>query len=495
MPLPAPHERPLVAIAGASGFVGTRLRAGLGELFRWRALTRSASAPASSPRDDATEWRRCDLFSPPRMEDALAGCRQGIYLVHSMLPSSRLVQGSFEDMDLLLADNFARAARAAGLEHIVYLGGLLPEDDATLSPHLASRREVEGVLRQSGLPVTVLRAGLIFGPGGSSTRMLLNLVRRLPLMSLPRWTRRRAGSVDVRDVVSAFRLVLTDASLRGGTYDLATHRPMSYEEMILGAGAVLGRRPRVVRLPVNAITLSRFWVRCFSGVPSTLVGPLMESLTHDLPARDNPLLARLRASAISFEQSVRESVDAGGRPAANPRARSQRQDRAELRHESRVRSVQRMVLPAGWDAPRVAEAYGRWLTRSFLTALFVEQKPDGSLRFVWRLPRLPLLELTPTPHSRADTTRRAFYITGGALARPIDPPGRFEFRVFPDAGCVVAAIHGYAPRLPWYVYEATQALVHLAVMRAFGAHLRAEARSGGPTPSVDRRPPTRLAQD
>jgi len=471
-----PDRLPLVAIAGASGFVGTHLRRALSSDFRWRALTRSAHAPKADRMEAGTEWRRCDLFSPPQMEESLAGCRYGVYLVHSMLPSSRLVQGHFEDMDLLLADNFARAARAAGLEHLVYLGGLLPEGEDALSPHLASRREVEGILRQSGLPVTVLRAGLIFGPGGSSTRMLLDLVRRLPVMVLPKWTGCQTGSIDLRDVIRAFREVIPRPASYGGTYDLATHRPMTYEGMILGAGEVLRRRPRVFRVPFNLISLSRFWVRCFSGVPSSLVGPLMESLTHALRPRANPLLDHLGTGAIPFEQSVRESVDGTGHPRENPREDVLRRDRHELKHESRVRSIQRMALPPGWDAPRVAEAYRRWLSRSFLTALFVEQREDGSLCFVWRFPRFPLLELTPTPHSRQQSRRLAFYIAGGALARSVEPPGRFEFRVFPENACVIAAIHGYAPRLPWYLYEVSQALVHLAVMRAFGAHLRHQAR-------------------
>lgn len=481
----SPDTGPPVAVAGASGFVGSHLRESLKNKYSWRALTRSHSV-VSAADSNSTSWQQCDLFSLPRVEEALQGCRAGIYLVHSMLPSSRLVQGHFRDMDLLLADNFARAAKSCGLDHIVYLGGLVPADPKHLSPHLASRLEVEDVLRQSGLAVTVLRAGLIIGPGGSSTRMLLNLVRRLPVMILPKWTRCRTGSIDIRDVSRAFDAVLRDEQFRGGTYDLATHRAMTYERMILGAGEILGRRPLVCRVPVNFIKLSHLWVRCFSSVPSSLVGPLMESLTYDLDPRPNALLSLLDTSAVGFEQSIRDSVDPKSRPLENPRKRIIQKDNQTMKSESRVRSIQRMPLPPGWDAPRVADEYREWLSKTFLTTLFVEQQDDGSLCFVWRIPRIVLLKLVPTPFSSNTNRRRAFYISGGVLARTVDPPGRFEFRVFPENNCLIAAIHGFAPSLPWYLYEFSQAIIHLVVMRSFARHLKKEQeqiRSGEATGS------------
>jgi hypothetical protein len=325
---------------------------------------------------------------------------------------------------------------------------LLPRRCGPLSPHLASRHEVEQTLRESGLPVTVLRAGLILGPGGSSTSMLINLVRRLPLMILPKWTRHRSASIDIRDVVRAFSITLNDKRLWGGTYDLATHQPLTYEQMILGAAKALHRRPATVRIPFDCIRISRRWVSWISGVPISLVGPLMESLTHDLDAQPNPLLQRLRDGAVPFERSVCDATDPSGRPASNPRSSTLPADRTRLRSESRVRSVQRMPLPEGWDAQQVATEYCRWLSRSFLTTLFVEQTKDGSLHFDARIPPVTLLILTPTPYSRSTGRRRAFYISGGLLSRKVSPPGRFEFRVFAEHSCIIAAIHGFAPRLP-----------------------------------------------
>lgn len=473
--------RPRVVVAGASGFVGTAVRVALAQDFCFRALTRSATVAASGLADRDTEWRNCDLHSPPKLAEAMRGCRHGLYLVHSMAPSSRLEQANFADLDLLLADNFIRAAEEAGLEQVIYLGGLLPDGDGEVSAHLASRREVEQVLRSRSVPVTVLRAGLIFGPGGSSCRMLVNLVRRLPVMVFPAWAESRTHSIDIADVVRAVGLSLCETAWRGGTFDLGGHDPMTYRELIERTAVQMGKRTRGVGVPANLFTLSKHWVALFGGVPPALVGPLQESLRHDLEAKDNALLQRLRPRMLTLDESLRRAVDERGRPRPHPRSGLARADQRRLRQERRVRSVQRMHLPSGWDAPAVAQEYGHWLTRRLGGLVNVRRTQDGVLRFQGPVGRGCWLELTPTPFTRGNRRRCAFYISGGWLARPVEPPGRFEFRLFPESGCLLACIHGFSPRLPWWVYASTQALVHLAVMRAFGRHLARQSTDPVPT--------------
>ena len=169
MPNHETNNLPLVAVAGGSGFVGSHLRRKLSSDFRFRGLTRSTNIAQENADKHSTEWVKCDLYSLPKVTEALQGCRYGIYLVHSMAPSSRLRQGHFRDLDLLLADNFIRAAEEAGLEHVIYLSGIMPDEpEGQWSSHLKSRLEVESVLRSRSVKVTVLRAGIIFGPGGSS---------------------------------------------------------------------------------------------------------------------------------------------------------------------------------------------------------------------------------------------------------------------------------------------------------------------------------------
>jgi uncharacterized protein YbjT (DUF2867 family) len=405
------------------------------------------------------------------------GCDFAIYLVHSMAPSSRLVQGNFEDTDLLLADNFIRAAERVGIRHVVYLSGLMPEQEEGLSPHLRSRLEVERVLRSRSIPVTVLRAGLIFGAGGSSFSMLVNLVRRLPFMVLPAWARSTTQSVDIQDICKGFRICLRQDELVGGIYDLGGHEPMTYGELIHATARGLGRRVRSVYVPMNLFALSRRWVSLFGRVPVALVGPLQESLEHDLTASPNPLLDELEPTLIPFEKSLADAVDDTGAPLPNPRSHVSRSDKAVLRKESRVRSVQRMKLPPGWSAGQVTEAYGQWLTRRFGGVISVDENSDGIITFRF-FRRWVLLELNPTPFTEGTHRRRAYYITGGLLARKVDPPGRLEFRIFPETNCLIASIHGFAPKLPWWIYAQTQARMHLWVMRAFGRYLTKRSDEG-----------------
>lgn len=485
MPSPAPapspspegsraaSSRPIVAVAGATGFVGSALLTALTPRFRCRGLTRDQAPPAPTHDDDApatVEWRRCDLFSLLELEQALAGADYAIYLVHSMSPGSRLTQGTFADLDLILADNFARAAARAGVKQILYLGGLIPAA-VTLSPHLASRLEVECTLAAGPVPLTALRAGLIIGPGGSSLAILVNLVRRLPAMLLPRWTRTLTQPVALRDVVRAVILTLGDPAWFGRQADLGGADVMTYRAMMERTAAALDRRPLLLNVPFLSPRFSILWVTLFGGAPRALVAPLVASLQHPMVAAPNPLLTALAPAAQSFEAALRDAVDARGHLRPHPRTADLPARRAVIRAARRVRSVQRLPLPAHLDARAVAALYYDWLPRFVGPWLRVVLTPDGRCQFRMHWVNTLLLELTHAPE-RSTPDRQLSYITGGLLARTADnAKARLEFREMLDRRCILAAIHDFAPTLPWYLYNATQALAHLVVMRAFGRHL------------------------
>ncbi len=454
---------PTVAIAGATGFVGGALVSALSSSHRVIGLSRS-------PRDGgAHEWRTCDLYSLLEVERALEGCDYAIYLVHSMLPSARLTQASFDDLDLVLADNFGRAAARQGVKQIVYLGGLLPPGEH-LSRHLESRREVERALGAHGVPVTALRAGMVVGPGGSSLHILLSLVRRLPVMVTPKWTASPTQPIALEDVVRAFLRVLGDPAHYGQTYDIGGPDVMSYREMMARTAKVLGRRRRMLGVPLFSPRLSTLWVSLVTGVPHALVGPLVESLEHPMTVDDNPLQRWLLPDAVGFEDAVSHSIDADGRPLEAPRVAQRRRERAPHRAASTVRSVQRLTLPEGRDAAWAAREYIRWLPGEAGSLLFADV--DGMrISLGWALPKIELLQLTYAPH-RSGSDRALFYVTGGLLAR-IDAShrGRFEFRRVLDPRTLIAAVHEFRPTLPWWIYNATQSLAHLYVMHRFRLHL------------------------
>src|SRR6478735_7994709 len=193
-----------VLVAGASGFVGRRLCPALAAAgHQVRAMTRH---PDSYGGDGVA------VYGAGTLTSALAGCRAAYYLVHS------LDSKDFERLDAEAAKAFGNAAADAGVQQIIYLGGLGSETD-TLSSHLRSRREVEGLLSSAGVPVTVLRAGIIVGSGGISWEMTRQLVEHLPAMVTPRWVRTRTQPIAAADVVRYLVGVLDEPRATGWVFD------------------------------------------------------------------------------------------------------------------------------------------------------------------------------------------------------------------------------------------------------------------------------------
>ncbi|MBP9088911.1 MAG: NAD(P)H-binding protein, partial [Kofleriaceae bacterium] len=277
--------KPLVALTGASGFIGGALANALRERFAVRGVGRGTTAPAGVNVD---AWQRADLFNLKEAEQALAGADVAIYLVHSMMPSARLTQATFEDLDLICADNFGRAAAKAGVKQIVYLSGLLPEHGA-LSKHLQSRHEVEHALGLYGTPVTTIRAGLILGGGGSSFEMLVRLVERLPAMACPGWTKTRTQPVAVDDVVKLLAFAAGNAACAGQTYDIGAPDIVTYRELLELVAKQLGVKRKMVPVPFFSPSFSRLWITLVTGASRELVGPLVQSLRHEMIARDHRL--------------------------------------------------------------------------------------------------------------------------------------------------------------------------------------------------------------
>ncbi|MEO1334176.1 MAG: nucleoside-diphosphate sugar epimerase, partial [Myxococcota bacterium] len=409
------------------------------------------------------------------VERALEGVDFALYLVHSMLPSARLTQADFVDLDLLLADNFSRAAEANGVRQIIYIGGILPTTE-TPSSHLRSRHEVEQTLSARRTPVTSLRAGLIVGPGGSSFAMLVNLVRRLPVMLLPAWTRGKSSPIAIDDVVRAVHRCVGRTEAFGEAYDIGGPESMSYHEMLARTAQFLGLRRRMLRVSFVSVELSRLWVSAVTGASAELVGPLIESLRYSLVPDDNALQTWLRKDALSFEEALRRSTDEAGRAMPNPRSVIKVKDARRLRAMKTVRSVQRLPLPEEHRAQWAAHEYMRWLPSFVWPLLTCRVSEGGVVRFYVRSTSLFLLELSHAPE-RSQPDRQLFRITGGLLAKVAETasPGRFEFREVLQGRHLIAAIHDFRPALPWFIYNLSQALVHLWVMKGFGRHLAANS--------------------
>jgi hypothetical protein len=347
--------------------------------------------------------------------------------------------------------------KRVNIRQVIYLGGIIPHTE-NLSLHLQSRLEVEETFNQFELPMTVFRAGLILGPGGSSFQILLKLVKRLPVMLCPAWTQTLNTPVDLETVLNS----LTEASLKsdciGKTYDLAGCEPITYLQMMRETAKRIGVKRIFFTVPFFTPTLSRMWVCLITGTPKDLVYPLIESLEHEMVARKTH-----QFFDGADNKSYRDLL--AGVSVKTYSSRSLFQFRAQAKT---VRSVQRLPLPTGKDAEWIKNQYFYWLPR-FLSPLLRVQIFESSLAFCFFGSKLVLIDLKLNTE-RSNSDRQLLYIIKGFFVHSANR-GRLEFRVVLNRRFVLAAIHDYRPMLPWYIYVYTQAKVHLLVMNAFRRYL------------------------
>jgi uncharacterized protein YbjT (DUF2867 family) len=266
-------------VTGGTGYVGSRL------LRRLAAEGRPVRAFARSPEGLAGDVAafRGDLLSGEGLVEALDGCSSAYYLVHSMEAAAG--NGDFAGRDRRMAETFAEAAAKAGVERVVYLGGIVPPR-RPLSPHLESRLEVEEILLSAVPNSTALRASIVIGSGSSSFRILVRLVERLRVLPMPRWRTNRTQPIDERDVIEFLARTPQVPEAAGRSLDVVGPDVMTYGAMIerIAEAMGVGRMPLTLNAsftpPASAV------VAAVTGQPVELVRPLMESLETDLLARD-----------------------------------------------------------------------------------------------------------------------------------------------------------------------------------------------------------------
>jgi uncharacterized protein YbjT (DUF2867 family) len=273
-------------VTGASGYVGgCLLRRLAAEGRRVRALAR---VPERVERLPDVEVLPGDVLSGQGLAAALDGCHTAYYLVHSMEPAE---DGHFARRDRRAAEGFARAAAAAGIERIVYLGGIAPA--GTPSPHLGSRLEVERILLDAVPGSTALRASIVVGAGSPSFRVLVRLVERLRVLPLPRWRSNRTQPIDERDVIEFLASTAETPAAAGRSLDVCGPDLMTYGEMIERIAAAMGVGRVPLTLSASLTPPASAVVAAVSGQPLELVRPLMESLESDLLPRDAQEAPRL----------------------------------------------------------------------------------------------------------------------------------------------------------------------------------------------------------
>ena len=284
-------------VTGASGFVGAPLCQAL--------VARGCDVVAMTRRPDSYRGLgtpvRGDITDRASVRHALQGVDAAYYLIHS------LDDPDFERMDAAAASLFAAEATAAGVNRIIYLGGL-GRDDGSLSAHLRSRREVEALLGSTGVPVTVLRAAIIVGHGGISWEITRQLVRRLPAMVAPRWVTTRTQPVALSDVIRYLVAVLDLEAARGRIFEVGGPEVLTYAEMMQRVARLHHHRPLpILQLPLLTPRLSSRWLALVTDVNTATGRNLIDSMSNEVVVTDNSIVELVPGPRMTYEEAVRRA--------------------------------------------------------------------------------------------------------------------------------------------------------------------------------------------
>ena len=298
-----------ILVTGATGYVGGRLIPVLLDAgYRVRAMGRTLAKLACRPwaHHGRLELVQGDVLDLESFRKSATGCRAAYYLVHSMIAQKE----KFVEADRRAARHMAETAAAAGLERIIYLGGLAEAKHGSLSKHLKSRIEVADILQSGPVPTTDLRTPMILGSGSASFEILRYLVERLPIMTTPRWVRSLNQPIAIRNVITYLIGCLENDQTIGQTYDIGGPDILTYRDLldIYAEEAHLPKR-LIIPVPVLTPTLSALWIHLISPVPKSIALPLTEGLTSDAVCTENRIQSIIPQKLMTCREAIRLALD------------------------------------------------------------------------------------------------------------------------------------------------------------------------------------------
>lgn len=296
-----------ILVLGATGYVGGRLvprllKRGYEVRVAGRSLVKMKTRPwANHPNVD---FVLADVFDSYSLEKACENIDVVYYLVHSMNMRGR----DFSDRDRVAAANMRQAASKANVKRIIYLGGL-GEQSSALSKHLASRREVEHVLRQGTVPVTVFRAAMIIGSGSASFEILRYLVNHLPVMITPRWVFTLNQPIAIGNVLTYLVECVCKEETIGQSFDIGGPDQLTYEQLmqIFAQEAGLSKR-WIFPVPVLTPRLSSYWIHFITPVPASIARPLVEGLRNQVICQDNRIQQIIPQELLSCREAIARAI-------------------------------------------------------------------------------------------------------------------------------------------------------------------------------------------
>ena len=296
---------PVVLLAGATGYVGGRLIPLLEQQsVTLRCLARNPDKLLLSVKD-STQVVQGDVLDSASLNAALQDVDTAYYLVHLMSGSN-----DFEKQDREAAENFAVAAKQAGVRRIIYLGGLGDDADPKLSPHLRSRHEVGQILKDSGVETIEFRASLVIGTGSLSFDLVKSLTDRLPVMLCPRWLTTPTQPISVDDVLA---YLLTARELPPGEshiFEIGGKDVVTYGKIIQEYARQKGLRRWLISVPVLTPYLSSLWLALVTPAAFEVGRHLIEGLKNPTVVRDRKALEVFPIRPMGMQQAIQNAIGA-----------------------------------------------------------------------------------------------------------------------------------------------------------------------------------------
>ena len=293
-----------ILVTGANGYIGTRLLPLLAEDDRHEvfALVRSASR-LKVPEHLREKIRLVggNLLDLESLDSIPNDIDVAYYLVHSMSHTGK----SFYEQERLCAENFVARMKDTSIKRIVYLSGLVGDND--LSEHLKSRLNVEKIIQASGIPYTVLRAGIIIGSGSASFEIIRDLVEKLPVMVAPKWVRNRCQPIGIFDVLYYLTEVIENKKCENRTFDIGGPDQLSYLEMMSQFADVRGLKRWIITVPVLTPRLSSYWLYFVTSTNFPLAQSLVDSLKNEAVCKENSIEEIIPRKCMSYRESIKRA--------------------------------------------------------------------------------------------------------------------------------------------------------------------------------------------
>lgn len=295
---------PLILVTGATGYIASRLIPRLLEQgYRVRALARHPEKLHARRWSSQVEIFKGDVTEPATLPPALDGVHTAYYLIHNMSLGRGYTRREIEG-----ARNFAQAAEEAGIEHIIYLGGLA-DPEQHIAPHMRSRIETGKTLRQGKVPVTEFRAGVIAGSGSISFEMIRFMTELFPVIPGPAWLKNKSQPIAIQNIVDYLLAALTNPHGRGRVFEIGGPEIFTYQELMQTYAKIRGHKRGFFLLPRIPVWFMAFGINLMTPVPYPIAHALVGGLSSDsivLHAEAEKTFPEVRL--VDFESAVTEAM-------------------------------------------------------------------------------------------------------------------------------------------------------------------------------------------